>query len=77
MGRELGHRRRERIRERSSGGRRKKGNGLGRVGGGNGVSEMWSCSTEGNKVVEGASGVSEESDMRKCNIEFRYIKERD
>lgn len=73
MGRELGHRRRERIRERSSGGRRKKGNGLGRVGGRNGASEMWSCSSDGNEVAEGDSGESEELDMRECNIEFRYI----
>lgn len=56
------------MRERSSGGSRKKGNdswGGGRVGGGAGVLEMWSCSSDGNEVVEGDSGDSKEANMRK------------
>lgn len=70
---ETGQRRRERIRERSSAGRRKKENvlgGLGRDGGSKGISEIERCLRDDR---ESDSGFSRVSDMSSCSTCFRSV----
>ena len=64
---EVGQSRKKRIRDRSSGGRRKNGNDFGvldRHGGGRGVLERWSWSSAGNEVVEANGEASGNFDIR-------------